>query len=81
MRLTLLAVIFLLVLTLVNAYLFRKGARMIAGHDYAPVQLTQQRTLHYEWDAFIWREIGAVVITVVLFAGFQIFAGSSTHER
>ncbi len=80
MRLTLLGLIFLLVLTLVNAYLFRKGSQFIGAHDYAPVQLNQQRASHYEWDAFIWREIGAVVVTVVVFGAIQIFAGS-THDR
>jgi hypothetical protein len=81
MRLTLLAIIFLLILTLANAFLYRKGVRLASAHDFAPVQLTQHRSQHYEWDAFVWREIGAIVVTAVLFAGVHAFAGSSTHER
>ncbi len=76
-----LGLIFLLVLTLINAFLFRKGSHMIAEHSYAAVQLSEKRSIHYEWDAFIWREIGAIVVTIVLFGAFQVFAGSSTHER
>lgn len=78
---TLLAIIFLLILTLANAFLYRRGVQFVNAHDFAPVQLTQHRSQHYEWDAFVWREIGAIVITVVLFAGLHAFAGSSTHER
>lgn len=81
MRLILLGIIFLLILTLANAWLFRKGKNFVGAHDYAPIQLTQHRADHYEWDAFVWREIGAVVVTVVLFGGLHAFAGSSTHER
>lgn len=81
MRLTLLAIIFLLILTLANAFLFRQGAHFASAHDYAPIQLTQHSMRHYEWDAFVWREIGAIVVTVLLFAGVHALAGSSTHER
>lgn len=76
-----LGLIFLLLLTLANAWLYRQGLRFVGAHDFAPVQLTQHRSSHLEWDAFVWREIGAIVITILLFAGIHVFARSSTQER
>jgi hypothetical protein len=67
MRLTLLGIIFALILTLANAYVYRKNVKFAIAHDYAPLQLTQRRETHYEWDMFIWREIGAIIVTSVLF--------------
>lgn len=67
MRLTLLAIIFLLILTLVNAYIYRKGLAFVAARNYAGIQITDTRSLHRERDAFVWREIGAVVITIIVF--------------
>jgi len=66
-RLTLLGIIFALILTLANAYVYRKNVHFAAAHDYAPLQLNQKRETHYEWDLFVWREIGALVVTIVLF--------------
>lgn len=81
MRLALLALIFLLVLTLGNAYLLKRERAYVAAHDYAPLQLRRARTGRYERYGFAWREIGAVVLTVLVFGGIQALAGSSTHER
>lgn len=67
MRLLLLAFIFLLILTLGNAWLLKRERSFMSAHDYATLQITQPHAHKYEWDAFIWREIGAVVVTVVLF--------------
>lgn len=67
MRLTLLGIIFALILTLVNAYMYRKNVQFATAHDYAPLQLNQRRETHYEWDLFVWREIGALVVTIVTF--------------
>lgn len=67
MRLILLALIFLLILTLGNAWLMKRERAAVTAHDYAPVQITQPHARKYEWDAFIWREIGALVITVLVF--------------
>lgn len=69
MRLLLLALIFLLALTLGNAVLMKHEKSSVAAHDYAPIQITQSHARKYEWDAFIWREIGVIVITAVLFGG------------
>ena len=81
MRLTLLAIIFALILTLGNALLMKNEQKKVAAANYSAIQLGQKRSAHYEWDAFIWREIGAVALTVVLFGAIQVFAASSTHER
>lgn len=67
MRLLLLGFIFLLLLTLGNAWLFQRGQQKVDAHDYAPLQLTQPRSTHYEWDGFVWREIAAIVVTVLVF--------------
>ena len=64
---TLLAIIFLLALTFFNALALRNMAFFAQAHDYAPLQLAAGRAKQYEWDAFVWREIGAVVLTVGLF--------------
>lgn len=81
MRLTLLAFIFLLMLTLGNAMLMRNERASMVSRSFDPLQLPQRRAEHYEWDAFIWREIGAIAVTVVLFGAIQAFAGSSAHDR
>ena len=80
MRLALLAFILLLGLTLANAYVYRNGVRANNGRAYAPVQISQRRTNHYEWDAFVWREIGAIVLTAVLY-GAVASLGRSTQLR
>ncbi len=81
MRLLLLALIFFLALTLGNAVLLKREKTYVAAHDFAPVQITQPHARKYEWDAFVWREIGVLVLTVLVFGGIQAFAGSSIHER
>lgn len=67
MRLLLLALIFFLALTLGNAWLMKRERSFATAHDYAPLQVTQPHARKYEWDAFTWREIGALVLTVVVF--------------
>ncbi len=67
MRFGLLALIFLLLLTLGNAWLMKSERAAVSSRDYAPVQITQPHARKYEWDAFIWREIGALIFTVVVF--------------
>jgi hypothetical protein len=66
-RLLLLAVIFFLALTLGNAVLMKREKASETAHDYAPIQITQEHARKYEWDAFVWREIGALVVTVLVF--------------
>jgi len=66
-RFALLGFIFLLILTLGNAWLMRQGAQFATAHDYAPLQLGQRRMGKIEWDMFVWREIAAVVVTVLVF--------------
>ncbi len=63
----LLGIIFALILTLANAYMYRNNVRFATAHDYAPLQLNQKRETHYEWDLFVWREIGAIVVTILIF--------------
>jgi hypothetical protein len=67
MRLLLLAFIFLLLLTLGNALLMTREKKDVTAHDFARVQITQAHATKYEWDAFVWREIGAIAITAVVF--------------
>lgn len=69
MRLLLLAIVLLLGLTLANAFILRNEQRMAAARNYAALDLSQRTTTHYEWDAFIWREIGAIAITGLLYGG------------
>ncbi len=75
-----LALILLLGLTLANAFVYRNGVRVNDARGYAPVQISQQRTNHYEWDAFVWREIGAIVLTAVLY-GAVASLGRSNQLR
>lgn len=67
MRLLLLAFIFFLALTLGNAFLMRREQTSVSAHDFAPIQITQPHARKYEWDAFVWREIGVLVFTVLVF--------------
>lgn len=71
MRFLLLAFIFLLLLTLGNAWLMKREKFDVSAHDYAPLQITKSHARKYEWDAFIWREIGAIVITALVFGGIS----------
>lgn len=80
MRLALLALILLLGLTLANAFIYRNEVRANQGRAYAPVQLSQRRMNHYEWDAFVWREIGAIVLTAVVY-GAVASLGRSNQLR
>ena len=89
MRTALLGFIFLLLLTLGNAWLLHKNVQVAVAHDYAPLQLTQRSETRLEWDAFVWREIGAVIVTAVLFGAIGAAArrvprsrsGSSSRPR
>ncbi len=81
MRLLLLAFIFLLVLTLGNAWLMRREQASLTARDYAPLQLTQRHADKYEWDAFIWREIGALVVTVVVFGAIAAVRPTRSGRR
>lgn len=67
MRLLLLALIFFLALTLGNAFWLNRERAYVAAHDFAPLQITHAHARKYEWDAFVWREIAALVITAVGF--------------
>lgn len=69
MRLLLLGLIFLLILTLGNAYLYRRDA-LQAAQTPAPALRLQRPLPHYGSDEFVWREIGAIAITVVLYGSF-----------
>lgn len=80
MRLALLALILLLGLTLANAFLYRNGVRANAARAYTPVQISAHRTNHDEWDAFVWREIGAIVLTALLY-GAAASLGRSNQLR
>lgn len=81
MRLLLLALIFLLLLTLGNAWLMQRERRFATDHDYATIQLTQRSSDKYEWDAFTWREISAFVITVLVFGGIASIGPRSQKDR
>lgn len=78
MRLILLGLIFLLALTLGNAFLLRSTASFVTAHDFAPIQITQAHAVKYEWDAFVWRELGAVAVTLLVFG---TIAGLRTTRR
>lgn len=72
MRLALLALIFLLILTLGNAWLYHREVQVARARTVAPLQqpLSQPASpnaLPDEWQHFIEREIGAIVITILLF--------------
>ena len=72
MRLALLALIFLLILTLGNAWLYHRAVQEARARTVAPLQqpLSQPvspNALPDEWRDFIDREIGAIVITAVIF--------------
>lgn len=67
MRLTLLGVIFLLLLSLGNALLYRQNISTINARGLDPIQITQPHATKYEWDYFIGRELGAIGLTLVVF--------------
>lgn len=67
MRLFLLGLIFLLILTLGNAFLLKRDRQTMGEHDYATMQTGQRRAGAYGWDAFVWREVAAIAITIVVF--------------
>jgi hypothetical protein len=66
-RLLMLAIVFLLVLTLVNALMLKHDLLWLHNMNWAPVHLGIRRERHYGWDLFVWREIGALFITMLLF--------------
>ena len=78
MRLGLLAFIFLLILTLVNAALLRANDAFAAAHDFAYVQLTRNSAIRYAWYAFAWREIIAFIGTVIV---FSFIASALSRQR
>jgi hypothetical protein len=68
MRLILLAIILLLGLTLANALMLRHDLQMAAAENYLGTSgLVQPVPSHNEWNRFVWREIGAFVITAVMY--------------
>jgi hypothetical protein len=68
MRLILLAIILLLCLTLANAFILRNDLRLAAAENYVGTSGVVQNTpSHNEWNRFVWREIGAFVITAVMY--------------
>jgi hypothetical protein len=55
-------------LTLANAFILRRDMRQAAAENYLGTSaLVQNKPVHDEWNGFVWREIGAVVITLVLY--------------
>lgn len=81
MRLALLGFIFLLILTLGNAWLLRRNAQLATARDYAPLQLNSRTATHIEWDAFVWREIGAIVVTALVFGAIGVAARRTSRPR
>ena len=70
MRLIMLAIILLLGLTLANAFILRHDLQMAAAENYVGTSgLVQPTPSHNEWNHFVWREVGAFVITAVLYGG------------
>lgn len=70
MRLIMLAIILLLGLTLANALILRNDLRMAAAQNYVGTsELVQPTPSHNEWNRFVFREIGAFVITVLMYGG------------
>lgn len=67
MRLTLLGLIFVLLLTLGNALLYRQNVSTVSSRDFDPIQITQPHATKYEWDYFIARELGAIGLTLIVF--------------
>ncbi len=76
-----LGIIFLLILTLGNALLLHANSTFANAHDFAIFQLTQRRQTHYEWDAFLVREIIAVIVTAVLFGGIATLVSKRRLRR
>lgn len=79
MRLLMLAIIFLLVLTFANALLLRHDLLYMHNMNWAPVHLGIRRERHYGWDLFVWREIGAIFITMLLFGTVASLRSKGTH--
>jgi cbb3-type cytochrome oxidase subunit 3 len=69
MRLVLLGLIFLLILTLGNAFVYRRQKIELAQTPRPALQL-QRSIPHDASNGFVWREIGAIAITVVLYGVF-----------
>lgn len=70
MRLLLLAFILFLALTLGNAFwLQREKSSAVV-----------QRSADYYWNAFAWREVGALAITVVLFGTMVVLRGTTARR-
>jgi hypothetical protein len=70
MRLAMLAILLLLGLTLANAFMLRRDLQMAAAQNYIGTSAIVQPTpAHNEWNRFVWREIGAFVITALMYGG------------
>lgn len=78
---TLLGLIFLLLLTLANAFVWRGNVQFANAHDFAPLQLSQGSAAHYEWDLFLWREIAAIGVTVLLFGAIGGLSASRIRRQ
>jgi hypothetical protein len=63
-----LAIILLLALTLANALMLRRDLQIAASENYLGTSgVVQPTPAHNEWNRFVWREIGAFVITAVMY--------------
>lgn len=80
MRLTLIAIILFLILTLGNAYMYRKSVAFFHRQDYAAFQLPHRLELRFERDLATWREVGAAILTVVVFGGVAYFRQQRTRK-
>ncbi len=81
MRLVLLAAILFLGLTLANAFAYRADLDRLASSAYVPVHLRQHWSAHAALDNAIWREIGAIVVTAVLYGAVTgLGRGSSSSQ-
>jgi hypothetical protein len=73
MRLFMVAFIFLLLLTLGNAWLMHRERLFAHARDYAPLKIGQRLVHEVEWDGFALRELGAVVITMLVFGCIAVY--------
>lgn len=80
MRFWMLAFIFLLLLTLGNAWLMHRERMFAHAHAYAPIQIGERLKHTGEWDAFIYREIGAIIITTIVYGGIFLVSREARHR-
>lgn len=79
MRLLLLAINFFLVLTLGNAIMYRHNLAYFHRQGLAAIQVPHLIAMHYVHDAAIMREIGAVVLTMLIFGAAAYMRTSRGH--